>query len=1006
MSDVTYADDVDSWRSKWTSGELEALNDPQRAISNLATEQLPKIRPTGERSVNLRILAAVASLSAASLAARAFGVVNQVVISDHFGAGVAMDAYFAALALPALLTNLMAIAMGGSVIPIYVRLMKAEQHQEASEVLSTLINVVTLFLIVILALMLFFPRLAITIFAPGVSPATIDIGVTLAPLLFPTLLLNIFVGFITSIFNATRRFAFPAFAAMLWPLGILICTIFLSAPFGISALGIGQLVGTSAQFLVMLVFTRKSPFRYRLVMRLRNPNARLALSQLWPAVFGAMIGQANGVIDQVVASTLGAGDISALNYAEKVISIPVTMIFVANAQAVLPYFSSQAAAKDYRSLKKTLNLFAWVVGIITLITTVGFIVFADLIVNLLFLHGAFTAESAQKTTATLIGFAVGLGPMAMCFMLPRVFNAMHQNHFLLRISLFTMVTNVALDIVLARYLGLAGIALGTSIDYALSMLLQITLLRSIIGPLGLLQFPPQLRQWLSPRYWSDKRRASQAENPRPAFPLWRTLRNSALVVAGFLVMTFVTMRDVAMGVRVSLSLALMVFFLRSPYLLLLAWAGVGAFYDAKAGGASIGWVIALASLPVFAEVFWRGWRSLARQTWAFWAYMLFLLWLPTSEKHSYVGLGKFALDEWGFINYLILMMLAIVVLTTPERLKQLLSVLLVVSSIVCVIGIVEYIFRFDGYQEPTVSWIYRVNGVFDWSNAFACYLNMAVAFCLYRLLTAARGQRRFWAGVLALHGLALGLTFSRTGIIAAILMILATTLLLNGKLRWWMLRGAAIGILLIVVLLLLPGLDLSHRLLGDNLLTLNARTSAWTFLLGQIDLGNLLGHGYGASSALLEKVQPGGVPQPHNFYLTILFDAGAPGLILLVASFVLLLWSAARKALRSHGEAGIAAAVSTGGMLSMVLFNLTSSYFSYHALGLHFWLLAALPYLPFFATATTRRKRKGAAPATTALETPEAESADSALPDEEALVNQTRKPSQPGRMRDTMPRKE
>jgi putative peptidoglycan lipid II flippase len=937
------------------SGEMEVLTDPRLAIARMPTQPLPKIRERGERSVNVRILGALVSLSGASIVARAFGVLNQVVITDHFGAGVSMDAYFAALAVPTLLTNLVVSALLASVIPTYVRLTRENQEREASDVLSTLFNLVIVFLAAVLALMLFFPGFVIRLFAPGVSSATVDIGMTLAPLIFPTLLLNVFAGFITSVFNASRRFAFPAFAAMLMPLGILIATIFLSSQYGVSALAIGQLVGTALQCLVMLVVVKKARFSYRPVLRLGSVDVRVALGQFWPMIFGAMIVQANPVIDQIIASTLGSGNISALNYALKVISIPNTMVFMAASQAVLPYFASQAAAKDFPSLKKTLNLFAWVVGLITLVMMAVFIVFARPIVDLLFRHGAFTDASAQVTSATLVGLAVGLLPMAWGFMIPRVFNALHRNDVLLRIGVFTLLLNAGLDILLARYLGLPGIALATSLDYLLTTIIQIVVLRLLIGPLGLLRVPTQLLEWLSPRGWRGAHRSTSA-GPRPRkFGFWRFLRIAVLAVSGLLIIAAITSRDVIQGVRVSLSVALMFFFLPAPYLLLLTWAGLGAIYDVYLGGHSIGFVLALASVPVFALLFWREWRGLARQTWAIWAYVLFLLWLLPGAKQSPLGLGEFSITVWGLIDYLALLFLAVAMLTTRDRFERFLSVLLTTSTILCLIGVAEYLFRFDGSQEPGALLIYRVFGIFGWFNSFAFYLDLLLPFCLYRLLTTRPGQRWFWGGILILHVLALGLTFGRAAIIAAICMGIMTALFLSGRLRWWILRGVTLAIVGGGVLLLIPGLGLRQRLLGDHLLTLDARTSAWGLLISRLDLKNPFGHSYYASWALLQRVHPGGVGAPHSLYLQTLYDMGIPGLAFLLATFALLFWGGARKALRSQGEARIAAAIATGGIFGAAVYSAAGNEFLDFALGLHFWFLAALPYLKCFVPVPTQQ---------------------------------------------------
>src|SRR5262249_3835004 len=160
------------------------------------------------------------------------------------------------------------------------------------------------------------------------------------------------------------------------------------------------------------------------------------------------------------------------------------------------------------------------------------------------------------------------------------------------------------------------------------------------------------------------------------------------------------------------------------------WAGLGAFYDIQVGGFSIGWVLALASLPVFAITFWREWRNLARRTWAIWAYALFLLWMLTSATRSAVGVAKFGVIEWADINNLALMLLAVAVLTPRERPGGFLSVLLTTSSSISLIGIAEYVLHFNGYQEQGSFWLYRVFGVFGWTNSFGFYLDMVLPFVL------------------------------------------------------------------------------------------------------------------------------------------------------------------------------------------------------------------------------------------------------------------------------------
>ncbi|MGH2515072.1 MAG: murein biosynthesis integral membrane protein MurJ, partial [Ktedonobacterales bacterium] len=782
------------------SGMSSTLAAPAEATvrhGGASTALLESARRLRETAINVRILGAILTLASGTIAARALGVFNQTVISAHFGAGTTMDAYFATLALPVLLTNLVVNALQSSIVPVYIRMAKDGREREASEVLSTILNVVLLLVCILTACIILFPEPAVRIMAPGASQATIDAGVQLAPYIFPILLFNTIVGFLTAISNATRRFAFPALGAMFVPVGIFFGTVLLGNALGVRALALGLLAGTVLQFLMMLALTRNLQLHYRPVLRFRHPEVGTALTQFWPMLVGAAIGQANPVIDQVIASLLGEGSISALNYALKVISIPVTVIFVAYSQAIYPYFSSQAAARDYKSLKSTLSLFAWGVGFVTLCMALVFAIFSGPIVHILFRHGAFSESDATLTAATLVGFSVGLVPMAIEFMLTRTFNALQRNDLLLRVSIYTMVTNAALDIVLAHFWGLPGIALATSIDYLLTAVLMLAVLRGIIGRIGLLHPPEQLKN-MHPiasvtgrlRKPAGTRRRRLLE-PLGDTPL-RALRNLALVAVAFAVVGVVTAYNAVQGLRLSVGALLAVLFLRSPFGLLLTWAAVGAFYSVYVFDHSLGYVLALGSLPAFALLIW--YELLQRRRWplGIWAFALFLIWVLFGIKLSPLSHSQFGIDWLGFLDYGLVFILAVAELRTPRRFERFITVLLCSATLLAALGLVEYVFRFGGFQQPGARFIYRVSGIYGWSNSYGYYLALVLPLAIYRVMTAPRQRRVLWALVVGVIACALLLTFVRTALVAVFLMLVVAAFLLDRRMRTLLLRGLAV----------------------------------------------------------------------------------------------------------------------------------------------------------------------------------------------------------------------
>ncbi|HKT37369.1 MAG TPA: murein biosynthesis integral membrane protein MurJ, partial [Ktedonobacterales bacterium] len=891
------------------------------------------------------------TLASGTIAARALGVFNQSVISAHFGAGIEMDAYFATLALPVLLTNLVVNALGSAIVPVYVRMTKDGRDREASEVLSTLLNVVLLFVALLTVLTLLFPRAAVRIMAPGASEATITAGAALAPYLFPILLFSTIIGFLTGIANATRRFGFPAFGAMLVPVGIFLGTILLGNTLGVRGLALGQLGGIILQFLLMLVLSRKLKLHYRPFITFRHIEARTALMQFWPMLIGATIGQANSVIDQIIASLLGSGSISALNYALKVISIPITVIFVAYSQAIYPYLSSQAASRDYKSLKSTISLFAWVVGLVTLGISIVFTVFSGPIIHLLFTRGAFSEQDAASTSATLIGFSVGLVPMAIEFMLTRTFNALQKNGVLMRIAIYTMVTNAALDVLMAHFFGLPGIALATSIDYLLTAVLMLAVLKSAIGPIGIHRPPPQLLRMLAFTPGSARLRRMALRSVSKLEPLGltfgRTMRNFALVLLGFAAIAVITMKDAVQGLRVAIGFALAFVFIRSPFGLLLTWAALGAFYSVYVLDHSLGYVLALASIPAFLLLIRR--ETIMNRPWprALYVYAAFLAWVILGVSLSPLSKSQFAIDVLGYLDYGFVLLLAVTELTTRQRFERFVTVLLCSSTFLSLLGIAQYLLRFGGYQEPGAALVYRVAGIYGWSNSFGFYLCLVLPIAIYRLLTSPRGQRLLWSLVLALHIAALALTFVRTAWLAAFLMIAVAAILLDRKRRKPLLAGIGVVLVAGTALALIPQLGIQKRLL-QNVTTLNSRTGGWDALIANFHPTDVLGQGLYASNDLLYHLHPDGVVAPHSLYLQVLFDHGIIGLLLLIMTILLLIGGAVRKAWRSQGNARILAALAAGGLIAAAAYVAVDNEFWVYGLGTYFWLLAALPYARVF----------------------------------------------------------
>jgi putative peptidoglycan lipid II flippase len=99
---------------------------------------------------------------------------------------------------------------------------------------------------------------------------------------------------------------------------------------------------------------------------------------------------------------------------------------VAMSTALLPTLSHQAAAKDFVEMKRTFGFSLRIVSFIAIPAAVGLILLRQPIVQVLFQHGKFVAESTALTARALFYYALGLPAFAAIKLITPMYYSMHD----------------------------------------------------------------------------------------------------------------------------------------------------------------------------------------------------------------------------------------------------------------------------------------------------------------------------------------------------------------------------------------------------------------------------------------------------------------------------------------------------------------------------------------------------------------------------------------------------
>lgn len=267
------------------------------------------------------------------------------------------------------------------------------------------------------------------------------------------------------------------------PLTMMLATLLWGPSWGVRALAMGMLMGTCLQLALMFWLARQLRLPCRPTLRLRVRGMRLVLGSMVPLGTAVIVVQMSPIVDQIVASWLPVGTLSAINYSLKIVDIPVVILFMSASRILLPHFAGQVSTGNLTGLKRSLRASVWIMGLCSLLVSLVFVGFSTQIVQLMFQRGAFTEEAVRMTAGALVGFSVGFVPMGIGFIIPRVYNAIGRNAVLAKMAFVSLVTNFVLDVVLSRNLLHVGIALATSMTYAVATSALLLLLPRYIGPI-------------------------------------------------------------------------------------------------------------------------------------------------------------------------------------------------------------------------------------------------------------------------------------------------------------------------------------------------------------------------------------------------------------------------------------------------------------------------------------------------------------------------------------------
>ena len=440
----------------------------------------PGPQPTPQRSA---LFAGLRIVSACTLASRMLGLLRDIEMAKHFGAGPILDAFTVAFRVPNLARQLLGEgALTAAFLPAFLR----EQRRGGSEAARQITTATFIQLGQLLTGIVIVGELVI-----GTLLLSLDLNPDVARLLqllalfAPYVIVVCLTALLSAALQSLNRFFWPAILPVLFNLiwlGAVALIPWVSQDqeqqirwIAMSLLGAGLI-----QLVVPACVLWRAGYRWSTAWRDSLPQVRSVFHSMLPVVAGVTLSQMNSLVDSALAwglslsvwndaahsawwPVLEAGTASALYLGQRMYQFPLGVFGVALGTVLFPILTRHAEQGDMPGFRADLTLGLRLSLAIGLPASAGLMLVAGPLSTALFQHGRFDVDDAELTAGMIRAYGSAAWAFILLLIANRGFYALHDRQTPVQIGKWSVVWNLGLSAVLIYPLRGAGLAWGTSL---------------------------------------------------------------------------------------------------------------------------------------------------------------------------------------------------------------------------------------------------------------------------------------------------------------------------------------------------------------------------------------------------------------------------------------------------------------------------------------------------------------------------------------------------------------
>ena len=379
------------------------------------------------------------------------------IVASSFGTSIEMDAFNFANNIGNFIYSFIGAGVTTVLIPNLV-------NKEKNNSINIFISILYSSAFIVLVVVHIFRRYIVA----GLSNGSDEFILITCNIMFITLItqyINSFTGATNAIFQCSGKFNFPKFitlATSILLVGLLIVIPNLTVYKYVYFILITTIVNVAFQIYLAI----KGGYRFKFSIDFKDIEFRKMMKVFAPTVLSTGLYQVSLLTDSIISSNLGQGEISKLSYSNTIMTLINTVIL----SNIMTYFYPKIA-KDINKengQRKLFDLAVCIIGIMVLMV-VGFITVGRDAIVILYERGNFTSSVTSTVYMCTLIYIFGLPINAFRDLIYRYFYAKGDTLTPFRNSLLISFLNIIISVILARFIGIYGIVLGTVITSYMSL---------------------------------------------------------------------------------------------------------------------------------------------------------------------------------------------------------------------------------------------------------------------------------------------------------------------------------------------------------------------------------------------------------------------------------------------------------------------------------------------------------------------------------------------------------